>query len=99
MGKQNCWELKKCGREEGGAKIKEMGVCPAASFKAANGYLEVKNSGRACMFITGTFCGGKIQGTSRDKMKNCEECDFFKQLKKEHGDNFTNLTFTKYILK
>jgi hypothetical protein len=25
----NCWEFKNCGREIGGIKVKEMGVCPA----------------------------------------------------------------------
>ena len=28
--KQNCWEFKKCGREQGGIKSAEFGVCPAA---------------------------------------------------------------------
>jgi len=25
----NCWEFKKCGREKGGAKAKELGLWPA----------------------------------------------------------------------
>ena len=29
--KKNCWEYKKCGREVGGAKVKDLGVCPAAT--------------------------------------------------------------------
>ncbi len=99
MGKQNCWEFKKCGREQGGAKSNEMGVCPAASFKVANGFCQGQNGGRACMFITGTFCGGTVQGTSRDKLKNCEKCAFFEIVTKEHGDGASNLAFTKYILK
>jgi hypothetical protein len=28
--KLNCWEVKKCGREPGGVKVKELGVCPAS---------------------------------------------------------------------
>lgn len=24
---KNCWEFKKCGRETGGSKVKELGVC------------------------------------------------------------------------
>ena len=27
----NCWEVKKCGREPGGAKVAELGVCPAST--------------------------------------------------------------------
>ncbi len=29
MGKLNCWEFRKCGREPGGIKVHESGVCPA----------------------------------------------------------------------
>jgi len=28
-GKLNCWEFKKCGRQPGGPKVAELGVCPA----------------------------------------------------------------------
>ena len=28
--KQNCWEIKKCGREPGGTHEQAMGVCPAS---------------------------------------------------------------------
>lgn len=99
MVKQNCWEFKKCGREPGGAKVHELGVCPAAIFTAADGFCDGKNGGRSCVYIAGTFCAGNIQGTYRDKKKNCAECDFFKVLKKEHGYRVTVLTFDKYIKK
>ncbi len=49
----NCWEFKKCGREAGGAKVAELGVCPA-----------YPNAGTHCARIAGTFCGGKVQGSS-----------------------------------
>jgi len=29
MKNNNCWEYKKCGREPGGIKVHELGVCPA----------------------------------------------------------------------
>ena len=35
--KLNCWQVKKCGREPGGAKVAEFGVCPAAAETALNG--------------------------------------------------------------
>ena len=38
MSRSNCWEVKKCGRQVGGVKVAELGVCPAASTKAANGF-------------------------------------------------------------
>ena len=33
-------------------------------------------SRRACWVLTGTFCGGKIQGTFATKLINCIECEF-----------------------
>ncbi|MGE5174112.1 MAG: two-CW domain-containing protein, partial [Betaproteobacteria bacterium] len=30
MEKLNCWEHKKCGRQPGGHKVAELGVCPSA---------------------------------------------------------------------
>ena len=63
----NCWEFKKCGRRAGGAKVAELGVCPA-----------YPNSGRRCAKVAGTFCGGKVQGSFAMKLKNCMQCDFFK---------------------
>jgi hypothetical protein len=29
--KQNCWEYMKCGREPGGEKVAELGICRAAA--------------------------------------------------------------------
>ncbi len=66
-----CWEFKKCGREEGGAKAAELGVCPA-----------YPDHGRDCAYLTGTLCGGEVQGSFATKQANCLKCDFFK------SDNF-----------
>jgi hypothetical protein len=63
----NCWEFMKCGREEGGAKVKEEGVCPA-----------YPDSGTKCARITGTLCKGEVQGTFATKLGNCLKCDFYK---------------------
>ena len=56
----NCWEFKKCGREAGGLKSKEFGVCPAYPDK-----------GCECARVAGTLCGGKIQGSFARKLHNC----------------------------
>lgn len=83
----NCWEFKKCGRQPGGEKVNEFGVCPAALEKSLDGIHRGDNAGRACWIIAGTFCGGKVQGSFAAKNKNCAECEFFKQvLKEEHTD-------------
>jgi hypothetical protein len=34
MESTNWWEFKKCGREVGGSKVKELGFCPALLIKA-----------------------------------------------------------------
>ncbi len=43
----NCWEFRKCGREEGGAKASELGVCPA-----------YPDNGQDYARVAGTLCGG-----------------------------------------
>jgi hypothetical protein len=88
MAKQNCWEFKKCGREPGGLKVAELGVCPAAFEKRVNGIHGGINGGRACWAVTGTFCGGKVQGTFASKLVNCMECEFYKRVGSEEGKDF-----------
>ena len=95
--KTNCWEHLKCGREEGGAHSLEMGVCPAASATEADGFCGGKNGGRGCAYVAGTFCGGIVHGTVEDKEKNCNACEFYKILKKEHGIEQSVLSFGKYV--
>ncbi len=65
----NCWEYKKCGREKGGAKTAELGVCPA-----------YPDHGRDCWFVAGTLCGGRVQGTFAEKQDDCQECDFYQKV-------------------
>jgi len=85
MQKLNCWEFKKCGREPGGAKSKEMGICPATTESFATGMNGGKNGGRICWAVTGTFCGGKVQGSFAQKQVSCMTCDFFKRVKSEEN--------------
>lgn len=92
MAKTNCWEFKKCGREPGGARNKEMGICPATQHTESTGTNGGKNAGRICWAIAGTFCGGKVQGDFAQKSVSCMSCDFFKTVKQEEGaDKFTLL--------
>lgn len=86
---QNCWEFKKCGREPGGSKSAELGVCPAATDKRLDKIHNGKNSGRACWMVTGTLCKGEIQGVYAKKFGNCMNCDFYKIVKEEEYPNFT----------
>ncbi len=46
--KINCWEFKKCGREQGGEHAHDLGVCPSAIEKKLDGVHNGMNAGRAC---------------------------------------------------
>jgi len=63
----NCWEYMKCGRERGGTRAHELGICPAYPLR-----------GRSCARVGGTLCGGKVQGTFASKLKDCRECPYYK---------------------
>jgi len=65
--KQNCWDVKICGRERGGAKVAEFGVCPATTDSSANGLNGGRNGGRICWAVTGTFAAAKFRGPSRKR--------------------------------
>ena len=65
----NCWEVLKCGREEGGEKAADLGVCAA-----------FPDNGRDCWTVAGTLCGGELQGSYAQKIGNCRKCDFYKKV-------------------
>ena len=90
MSKLNCWEFKKCGREPGGAKVSELGVCPVPIEVRTNGKNAGKNGGRVCWAVSGTLCGGKVQGTHAAKLGNCLNCEFFKLVASEQGPAVTS---------
>lgn len=87
MTKQNCWEVKKCGREPGGAHVDTLGGCPAATAGNVDGIHGGKNGGRCCWVVVGTLCEGSVQGTFAQKLRNCLACDFHKQVAKEEAKN------------
>ena len=89
--KKNCWEVMGCGREPGGAKASEMGVCPVCKDTRLDGVHEGKNAGRACWAVAGSMCGGKVQGTYALKYKDCSECAFYQRVKKEESWKFETL--------
>lgn len=91
MPKQNCWEIKKCGREPGGANVALLGKCPASADTASHELNSGKNGGRICWAITGTMCGGKVQGSFAEKRLSCLSCEFFRQVRVEEGTDFKQL--------
>lgn len=98
MDHANCWEIKGCGRQPGGAKVAEFGECPAATNTAANGINHGKNGGRCCWALTGTLCGGVVQGSYAMKLGNCLRCEFFLRVRREEGADYANSTRILAIL-
>lgn len=88
MRKKNCWEVLNCGRQPGGHKEKELGVCPAAIEYKFNKVNHGVNTGRFCWVIAGTFCNNEIQGSFAQKKVTCLECEFFKKVRDEEGEEF-----------
>ena len=95
----NCWEFEHCGREPGGAKVKEMGVCPAASKTEADGFCGGKNGGRACAYISNTYCHGIKQGSYQDKLEHCFKCEFYKILQKENCGESSIIAYRNHVKK
>ena len=75
MALPNCWEIKKCGREKDGNKVRELGECIAS----------VEELGHTCWAIAGTLCGGVVQGTTAQKEKNCMACEVYKKYHRSMG--------------
>lgn len=81
----NCWDFHRCGRQPGGAKEKEIGVCPVTTAKAFDGMHAGKNGGRVCWAISSTLCKGERQGNFANKAKDCLQCDFYNLVHREEG--------------
>ena len=86
--KENCWEVKKCGRQSGGEKSNELGICPASTEGKLNGLNGGTNGGRACWVIQQTLCGNQVQGGFADKLSSCLKCDFYSAVRNEEGRKF-----------
>lgn len=83
--KLNCWEYIKCGRELGGKKVKELGVCPVAIHPYADGINEGINGGRICWAIVGSYSLYNVKCPGRGQSHLCFECDFHRKVLGEEG--------------
>ena len=83
--KLNCWEVMMCGREPGGKKVSELGVCSAAADASFHGINDGECGGRICWAVAGTLCGGCTQGTFIEKRSSCLDCDFYCMVQEEEG--------------
>lgn len=96
MERLNCWEFKRCGREVGGKKVSEFGICPASTDTLLEGVHGGICAGRACWVVAGTMCGRKVQGSFAQKYLDCGLCDFYNMVRDEEGDD---LILTVDLLK
>jgi hypothetical protein len=91
MRKLNCWEFKECGREPGGSRSKDLGVCPAASDTSSDGKNNGENGGRLCWAIAGTLCRGISQGIYAHRQVSCMICEVFIKVAAQERPNLTLL--------
>jgi hypothetical protein len=83
--KQNCWEVKKCGRCLSGAGD---AACPVCKETRAHGIHGGVNGGRACWTISHAKCDGTTQGAFGAKFRNCKGCDFYNMVREEEKGSF-----------
>ncbi len=88
MAKSTCWQHKHCGREPGGNRVAELGICPAAVEGRLDGTHGGVAAGRACWVVAGTFCGGKVQGSFAQKVTNCLQCEFYQAVRSQEGPSY-----------
>jgi len=84
--RSNCWEILGCGREPGGNRVADLGVCPAATESRVDGINHGRNGGRSCWAIPGTGCATVVFGGG--KFTQCLECPFFQRVELEEGRHF-----------
>ena len=85
MKKINCWEFMRCGRQPGGEKVHELGVCPVTTNEELDGAHGGLGAGRACWAVVGSLCGGRIQGTYAEKLQDCRKCEFMQRVRREES--------------
>jgi hypothetical protein len=88
----NCWEFVNCERQPGGARVGELGICPVTVDEELDGTYGGIAAGRVCWAVVGSFCGGKIQGTYAEKLRDCTKCAFMALVKRE--ESLTPLGFS-----
>lgn len=65
---KNCWELRGCGRERGGSRVRDLGECIASR----------EGLGHSCWAIAGTLCSGTTEGSFAANEGTCMLCAVLK---------------------
>lgn len=86
--KLDCWEYKECGRQPGGERVSELGVCAAAGESRLDGHNDGTMGGRSCWVVPGTLCSGVACSSFDEKYPHCRKCDFFELVQLEQGDAY-----------
>nr|WP_054032319.1 protein kinase [Desulfatitalea tepidiphila] len=86
-----------CGREPGGAKSGELGICPAAVDHSFDGINAGTCAGRICWAVSGTFCDGRVQGSFAEKRASCLDCDFYRSVHAQKQTTPHNTRFLHFI--
>jgi hypothetical protein len=84
----NCWEVRNCGKEPGGARVDQGRTCPVAEDRKLWGKNRGLYAGRSCWNILGTLCNECVQDTFEAKIEACSRCTFFDRVKHEEQARF-----------
>jgi hypothetical protein len=84
----NCWEYMSCGREPGGSRAVQFGVCSAATDERLDLVHGGINGGRTCWAIAGSSGRKKAGGLFAKGCRDCKECDFYLLVKSEEDRYF-----------
>lgn len=88
MKRMNCWEFQECGREPGGFRVDELGICPVATYTSLDGVNGGTNGGRICWTIAGTYSMDKakhMKGLFARTISSCFHCKFHTKVLTEEG--------------
>lgn len=87
--KRNCWDVMQCGRQHGGARTNELGVCSVSTEKRLDGVNGGTNGGRSCWVLPLTlYCDDKVRREFTKKFASCFYCRFYELVREEEGNNF-----------
>ena len=99
MSRSNCWEVMECGRQPGGVDTGLTGVCPVPTETRLNACNHGDNAGRACWYVVGTKCRGKVQGVFAHKFGDCMQCEFYRIVSREEGPDFAKAKDVLVLLR
>jgi len=84
---KNCWEVYNCGREPGGERAEEFGICRVTVSESFSGRNNGENAGRCCWQVAGTF-SSNADCAQLANVEKCEDCGFLKRVRYEESGFF-----------